>query len=66
MIAYYVAFGPHGPRTPINPPGTFVKVGSTVAGLVAVALAVVASVRYYGVYSLVFHYHSATCSSLKC
>jgi len=47
MIAYYVAFGPHGPRTPINPPGTFVKVTSTVAGLVGVAFAVVAAVRYY-------------------
>jgi len=24
--AYYVSFGPHGPRTPVNPPGTAVKV----------------------------------------
>ncbi|KAH7103629.1 cytochrome c oxidase subunit V [Auriculariales sp. MPI-PUGE-AT-0066] len=24
--AYYVAFGPHGPRTPSNPPGTATKV----------------------------------------
>jgi len=24
--AYYVSFGPHGPRTPINPPGTWLKV----------------------------------------
>ena len=25
-IVYYVAFGPHGPRTPYNPPGTVMKV----------------------------------------
>ncbi|KAI0310262.1 cytochrome c oxidase subunit IV family [Amylostereum chailletii] len=33
--SYYVAFGPHGPRTPVNPPGTTVKVALGVAGLLA-------------------------------
>ncbi|KAI0729888.1 COX4, subunit IV of cytochrome c oxidase [Fomitopsis betulina] len=34
--AYYVAFGPHGPRRPINPPGTTLKVTlGAVAGIAA-------------------------------
>lgn len=53
--AYYVAFGPHGPRTPINPPGTAVKVSSAVAGLVVVAAAIVVTLRHYGASSLWFH-----------
>ncbi|KAF8329846.1 cytochrome c oxidase subunit IV-domain-containing protein [Cantharellus anzutake] len=35
--AYYVAFGPHGPRTPTNPPGTSVKIAVSVAGAIAAA-----------------------------
>ncbi|KAF8584122.1 COX4, subunit IV of cytochrome c oxidase [Ramaria rubella] len=31
--AYYVAFGPHGPRTPKNPPGTGIKVVLGTVGL---------------------------------
>jgi len=34
--AYYVSFGPHGPRTPINPPGTVLQVVLGVAALVGV------------------------------
>lgn len=35
-LAYYVAFGPHGPRRPINPPGTTLKVTlGAVAGIAA-------------------------------
>lgn len=52
VTAYYVAFGPHGPRTPANPPGTAVKVGATVTGLVAVAAAIITTLHYYGMYSL--------------
>ena len=48
VTAYYVAFGPYGPRTPVNPPGTAVKVGSAVAGLVAVTAAIIATLRHYG------------------
>ncbi|VDB82753.1 unnamed protein product [Peniophora sp. CBMAI 1063] len=33
--AYYVSFGPHGPRAPINPPGTTLKVALGVTGLLA-------------------------------
>ena len=33
--AYYVAFGPHCPRAPVNPPGTVPKLIASVAGLVA-------------------------------
>jgi len=35
--AYYIAFGPHGPRTPVNPPGTALKVTASVLGLIGVA-----------------------------
>lgn len=35
LIAYYVSFGPHGPRAPINPPGTTLKVVLGVTGLLA-------------------------------
>ena len=37
LAAYYVAFGPHGPRAPVNPPGTVPKVAIGVAALVAAA-----------------------------
>ncbi|KZT09684.1 cytochrome c oxidase subunit IV [Laetiporus sulphureus 93-53] len=37
--AYYVAFGPHGPRAPVNPPGTTMKVFvGTAAGLGATVI----------------------------
>ncbi|KAH9950230.1 COX4, subunit IV of cytochrome c oxidase [Amylocystis lapponica] len=35
--AYYVAFGPHGPRTPTNPPGTSMKVFLGAVAGIAVA-----------------------------
>ncbi|KAF8447240.1 cytochrome c oxidase subunit IV family [Boletus edulis BED1] len=35
--AYYVAFGPHGPRTPVSPPGQGLKVFIYTLGLVSVA-----------------------------
>ncbi|KAI0807866.1 cytochrome c oxidase subunit IV-domain-containing protein [Fomes fomentarius] len=35
--AYYVAFGPHGPRAPIDPPGTTPKVVFGVTALIASA-----------------------------
>ncbi|KAF9819811.1 hypothetical protein IEO21_01902 [Rhodonia placenta] len=45
--AYYVAFGPHGPRAPVNPPGTTMKVLlGTLAG-VAAAGAVFIAVRSF-------------------
>ncbi|KAN0107027.1 cytochrome c oxidase subunit IV [Russula decolorans] len=35
--AYYVAFGPHGPRAPVNPPGTTVKIFTGVSALIGAA-----------------------------
>jgi hypothetical protein len=37
VIAYYVAFGPHGPRTPISPPGTVIKTLLGTLGLLGVS-----------------------------
>jgi cytochrome c oxidase subunit 4 len=37
VLAYYVAFGPHGPRAPVNPPGTTVKILTGVSALIASA-----------------------------
>lgn len=47
-LAYYVAFGAHGPRTQVNPPGTALKVTATVGGLFIVAAAIVATIRSFG------------------
>ena len=46
MIAYYVAFGPHGPRTPSSKPGDTLKVFGYTMALVGVS----------GVLSLVFRH----------
>ncbi|EJF66239.1 cytochrome c oxidase subunit IV-domain-containing protein [Dichomitus squalens] len=43
--AYYVAFGPHGPRAPTNPPGTVPKVILGVTGLVVTATVLFYSIR---------------------
>jgi len=46
--AYYVAFGPHGPRAPVNPPGTNTKVFFGVAALIAAAGVTYSAVRQFG------------------
>ncbi|CDO68631.1 hypothetical protein BN946_scf184996.g62 [Trametes cinnabarina] len=43
--AYYVAFGPHGPRAPIHPPGTTPKIILGVTGLILAAGALFYSIR---------------------
>ncbi|KAN0076747.1 COX4, subunit IV of cytochrome c oxidase [Tylopilus felleus] len=43
--AYYVAFGPHGPRTPVSPPGEGLKVFLFTMGLVGVAGLITWAVR---------------------
>ncbi|KIK79566.1 hypothetical protein PAXRUDRAFT_834031 [Paxillus rubicundulus Ve08.2h10] len=43
--AYYVAFGPHGPRTPVSPPGQGLKVFLSTMALVGVAAAISLSIR---------------------
>ena len=46
--AYYVAFGPHGPRAPIDPPGTVPKVIFGVSGLILAAGVLFYSIRASG------------------
>ncbi|KIJ59691.1 hypothetical protein HYDPIDRAFT_140281 [Hydnomerulius pinastri MD-312] len=43
--AYYVAFGPHGPRTPVSPPGQGLKVFLATMGLVGIAGVVSLAIR---------------------
>ncbi|UOH84008.1 hypothetical protein LQV05_006746 [Cryptococcus neoformans] len=44
-LAYFVAFGPHGPRTPANEPGHSLKVVVGVVALVGAAYGVFALAR---------------------
>jgi len=43
--AYYVAFGPHGPRAPVNPPGTVVKILTGITVLIGTAGLLYAGIR---------------------
>ncbi|OJT06106.1 Cytochrome c oxidase polypeptide 5, mitochondrial [Trametes pubescens] len=43
--AYYVAFGPHGPRAPVDAPGASTKIVLGVTGLVVAAGAVFYAIR---------------------
>lgn len=45
--AYYVAFGPHGPRAPVSPPGQNFKVFLATMGLIGVAGIIYAVIRSY-------------------
>ena len=47
-LAYYVAFGPHGPRAPVNPPGTVVKIFVGVSALVGAAGLLYGGIRAIG------------------
>lgn len=49
--AYYVAFGPHGPRAPVNPPGTAVKILTGITVLVGTAGLLYGGIRSMGVLS---------------
>jgi len=46
--AYYISFGPHGPRKPVDEPGSGVKVFGLTAALVGVSAVVFAALRHYG------------------
>jgi hypothetical protein len=48
VLAYYVAFGPHGPRAPVNPPGTTVKILTGVSALIGAAGLLYAGFRAIG------------------
>jgi len=50
-IAYYVAFGPHGPRAPVSPPGQGLKVFLATMGLVGVAGVITLAIRALGAWS---------------
>ncbi|KAF8902761.1 cytochrome c oxidase subunit IV-domain-containing protein [Gymnopilus junonius] len=43
--AYYVAFGPHGPRTPVSQPGDNLKIFAITAALVGVAGAIYLGIK---------------------
>ena len=47
--AYYVAFGPHGPRAPVSPPGTTAKVIGGVTAAIGAATALYFVIRANGV-----------------
>lgn len=49
-LAYFVAFGPHGPRTPANEPGHSLKVVVGVVALVGAAYGVFALARSQGTF----------------
>lgn len=48
LLAYYVAFGPHGPRAPVNPPGSLMKVFLGSVGCLGVAGLLFAATRALG------------------
>ncbi|KAG5335596.1 hypothetical protein C0989_000917 [Termitomyces sp. Mn162] len=46
-FSYYVAFGPHGPRTPISQPGDTAKIFFWTLALVAIGGSLFATARYF-------------------
>jgi len=61
--AYYVAFGPHGPRAPVNPPGTFVKILTGISVLVGTAGLLYGGIRSMGVLDPSIFYDSVLTST---
>jgi hypothetical protein len=58
VLAYYVAFGPHGPRSPVNPPGTTVKILTGVSALIGAAGLVYVGFRAIGTLSFLLFYNN--------
>jgi cytochrome c oxidase subunit 4 len=48
LPAYFISFGPHGPRAPINPPGQGIKVFAGTIAAIAAALSLFAFARSRG------------------
>lgn len=48
MLAYFISFGPHGPRAPLLPAGSTTKTFVGVAGLVGAAFALFYFIRHNG------------------
>jgi cytochrome c oxidase subunit 4 len=63
-VAYYVAFGPHGPRAPVNPQGTTVKVVAGVGVLIASAGLIYGGIRSVG--ALMFALLCGRCGGSFC
>lgn len=56
--AYYVAFGPHGPRAPLHPPGSVLKIFLGTAGLVGLAGVLFLTIRHFCEFSTsIVHFH---------
>jgi hypothetical protein len=62
--AYYVAFGPHGPRAPVNPPGTVVKILTGISVLVGTASLIYAGIRSIGVLARSIFHHIVLTSTV--
>jgi len=45
--AYYVSFGPHGPRTPASKPGDNLKIAAAVAAILGLAGAVQLTIQHF-------------------
>ena len=56
-IAYYVSFGPHGPREPIVPPGSNVKIFFGTLAAMGAAVGVFALIRSQGWFRLIPFLH---------
>jgi hypothetical protein len=62
VLAYYVAFGPHGPRSPVNPPGTAVKILTGVSALIGAAGLLYVGFRSIGTLSFLPVYNNVKVS----
>ena len=51
-LAYYVAFGPHGPRAPTSQPGDNIKILFSTLALVAAAGALFVGLKSLSAYNL--------------
>ncbi|KZV87386.1 COX4-domain-containing protein [Exidia glandulosa HHB12029] len=45
--AYYIAFGPHGPRKPLNPPGTNWQIFFGTVGLIGLSISIFLVIRSF-------------------
>lgn len=53
-VAYYVAFGPHGPRAAVNPPGTALKLFLGTGALIGASGLLFFLARSVGMYHKLF------------
>lgn len=65
-LAYFVAFGPHGPRTPANEPGHSLKVFVGVVALVGAAYGVFELARSQGTFPFPLWTPTLSLSGFRC